>query len=82
MFDFVADADYTVLLSDAEGLPYTIQESLQYGTPVICTDIGGCTELIKDGVNGYVVPLNMDFDINKIKNIPQFEEYNGTPVQE
>lgn len=82
MFDFVADADYTVLLSDAEGLPYTIQESLQYGTPVICTDIGGCTELIKEGVNGYIVPLDMNFDINKIKNIPKFEEYNGTPVQE
>ena len=82
MFDYVADADYTILLSDAEGLPYTVQESLQYGTPCIVTDIGGCTELIKDGVNGYVVPLNMDFDINIIKKIPKFPEYKGTDVKE
>lgn len=63
IFDYIADADYLVQLSDAEGFPYAVQESLQYNTPVICTDIGGCTEIIKDGENGYVVPLNMDFDI-------------------
>lgn len=79
MFDYVADADYAVLLSSTEGLPYTIQEALQYGTPCIVTDIGGNTEVIKDGVNGYIVPLDMNFDINKIKNVPTFPQYNGTP---
>lgn len=60
-------ADYCVLLSNAEGCPYTILEALQYQVPCIVTDIDGCTELITDGVNGYVVPLDMKFDINKIK---------------
>lgn len=77
IFDYVANADYTVLLSDSEGLPYTIQESLQYQTPCIVTDVGGCTELIKDGVNGYVVPLDMNFDITRILDIPICGEYDN-----
>lgn len=82
IWDYLADADYTVLLSDSEGLPYTVQESLQYQVPCIVTDVGGCTELIKDGVNGYVVPLDMNFDINKIKNIPKCKEYNNHSLED
>jgi len=82
IWDYLADADYTVLLSDSEGLPYTIQESLQYQVPCIVTDVGGCTELIKDGENGYVVPLDMNFDINKIKKIPECKEYNNHALED
>ena len=81
IWDYLANADYTVLLSDSEGLPYTVQESLQYQVPCIVTDVGGCTELIKDGVNGYVVPLDMNFDINKIKNIPKCKEYENGALE-
>ena len=81
IWDYLASADYTVLLSDSEGLPYTIQESLQYQVPCIVTDVGGCTELIKDGINGYVVPLDMNFDINKIKNIPKCKPYDNGALE-
>lgn len=81
IWDYLADADYTVLLSDSEGLPYTVQESLEYQVPCIVTDVGGCTELIKDGVNGYVVPLDMNFDINKIKTIPKCPEYDNGALE-
>jgi len=77
IWDYLRDADYTVLLSDVEGLPYTVQESLQYKTPCIVTDIEGCTELIKDGVNGYVVPLNMKFDVKKLLKIPVLSDYDN-----
>lgn len=82
IWDYLASADYTVLLSDSEGLPYTVQESLQYQVPCIVTDVGGCTELIKDGVNGYVVPLDMNFDINKIKKIPKCSEYDNHALED
>lgn len=77
IWDYLADADYTVLLSDVEGLPYTVQESLQYKTPCIVTDIEGCTELIKDGVNGYVVPLDMNFNVKKLLKIPVLKDYDN-----
>jgi len=82
IWDYLADADYTVLLSDSEGLPYTVQESLQYKVPCIVTDVGGCTELIKDGVNGYVVPLDMNFDIKKILTIPICKEYDNHSLED
>lgn len=81
IFDYIADADYCVLLSDCEGLPYTVQEALQYDVPCIVTDIEGCTELIQDGVNGYVVPLDMKFDVTKLLNIPQFNNYNNHALE-
>jgi hypothetical protein len=81
IWDYLANADYTVLLSDSEGLSYTVQESLQYQVPCIVSDVGGNTELIKDGVNGYVVPLDMNFDINKIRNIPKCEEYENGALE-
>lgn len=82
IWDWLASSDYTVLLSDSEGLPYTVQESLQYQVPCIVTDVGGCTELIKDGVNGYVVPLDMNFDINKILEIPKCPEYDNHSLED
>jgi hypothetical protein len=82
LHDEMADADFGILFSDFEGLPCFVQECLQYGTPCIVTMNGGCMELIKDGVNGYVVPMDMDFDINKIKIIPKVENYtNGTTAK-
>ena len=81
IWDYLANADYTVLLSDSEGLSYTVQESLQYQVPCIVSDVGGNAELIKDGVNGYLVPLDMNFDVNKILNIPKCKEYDNGALE-
>ncbi len=81
IWDYLADADYTVLLSDSEGQPYTVQESLLYQVPCIVTDVGGCTQLVKDGVNGYVVPLDMNFDVNKLLDIPLCKEYDNGALE-
>jgi len=45
-----------VLPSFAEGLPVVVMEALSLGRPVIGTYIGGIPELIKPGVNGWLVP--------------------------
>lgn len=82
IWDYLVDADYTVLLSDSEGLPYTIQESLQYKTPCIVSDVGGCTELIEEGKNGYIVPLDMNFDVKKILKIPKCSEYDNHALED
>lgn len=81
IWDYLANSDYTVLLSKVEGKPYTVQESLQYQVPCIVTDIPGCTEMVKDGVNGYVVPLDMNFDIKRILNIPKCPEYDNHALE-
>ena len=77
IWDELRRADYCVLLSNAEGCPYTVLEALQCQVPCIVTAVDGCMELIKDGINGYVVPLDMNFDIKKILNIPKCQPYDN-----
>lgn len=40
--------------SIAEGTPLTLQEAMFCGRPAVVTDIAGNTELIQDGINGFV----------------------------
>ncbi len=40
-----------------EGLPRTVMEALGYGTPPVITTTGGGKEVIRDGENGFVVPI-------------------------
>ncbi len=49
-------ADYTLLYSGYEGLSHVLLESLGMGTPVIASDKGGNPEIIRNGVNGLLVP--------------------------
>jgi L-malate glycosyltransferase len=49
--------DLLVLPSLREGLPRAVLESLAYATPVVASANPGTMEVIKDGVNGLIVPL-------------------------
>ena len=49
-------ADYALLYSGYEGLSHVLLESLALGTPVIASDSGGNPEVVRDGVNGLLVP--------------------------
>ena len=48
--------DLFVLPSLGEGISNTILEAMATGLPVIATNVGGNTELVQEGVNGFLVP--------------------------
>ncbi|MBM4124761.1 MAG: glycosyltransferase family 4 protein [Nitrospira sp.] len=47
--------DVFVLTSLWEGLPRVYVEALACGVPVVGTDVDGASEVVQDGVNGYLV---------------------------
>ena len=49
-------ADGALLSSAWENFPHTVVEALAVGTPVIATSVGGVPEVVRDGVNGILVP--------------------------
>ena len=52
----MAAADGLALFSGYEGLSHTLLESLHLGTPVLASDKGGNSEIVKHGLNGLLVP--------------------------
>lgn len=48
--------DLFVLPSICEGIPLVILEAMYMGVPVISTNVGGVTEIIRDGETGMLVP--------------------------
>ena len=49
------ECDYVMLFSTHEGLPITLIEATMTGTPIICNDVGGNTEIAYDKKNAFVV---------------------------
>lgn len=55
--DAVAAADFTILTSDSEGIPMSMLESLQFGTPAIGPSVGGIPEIIDNKISGFLVAI-------------------------
>lgn len=53
----IAAATVYVLPSYGEGTPRSVLEAMAMGRPIVTTDAPGCRETVRDGVNGFLVPV-------------------------
>jgi len=53
---WLAIADCCLLPSVREGMPVSLMESLAMGVPAITVDSRGCRDVVRDGVDGFVLP--------------------------
>ena len=56
--------DCFVNTSSSEGLPVSIMEACSFGIPVIATDVGGTSEIVRDGENGFII--GSDFTLEEL----------------
>lgn len=53
---YFQQTDVFVMSSFAEGIPVVLMEAMAAGVPVVATQIAGISELVEDGISGYLVP--------------------------
>ena len=64
-----AEADYFVLPSTwNENSPFVLLEALQSGTPIIASNIGGVTDLVRHADNGFLFPVG---DVGALRQVLQ-----------
>ena len=51
-------SDIFAMTSEEEGLCTSILDAMYFGLPIIATSAGGIPELVQDGINGFIVPVN------------------------
>jgi len=55
--------DVLVLPSHREGFPMVLLEAMQLSKPVVATDVGGVSEIVVDGINGYLCREGSSYEI-------------------
>lgn len=53
--DILSAIDVLALTSRSEACPIVFLESMAAGKPIISTNVGGVQEIVKDGINGFLV---------------------------
>lgn len=68
LFDFYNNnhIDFFINVSDSEGLPFTIIEATSFGIPIIATNVGGTSEIVKDETG---ILLDINFNTSDISSI-------------
>jgi glycosyltransferase involved in cell wall biosynthesis len=65
VLELLAAADAFVLPSRWEGLPMALLEAMMAGLPVVATQVQGVEEVIENGVQGFLVPLENPEELSK-----------------
>ena len=67
-------ADLLMLSSDYEGLPMVILEAMSFGKPVVASNVGGISEIVRNDINGYAIENNAQLFAEKIQCILEDEK--------
>ena len=53
--ELLADTYLLLVVASNEGIPLTVMEAMAMNIPVVSTVVGATEEVLKDGVNGYLI---------------------------
>ncbi len=83
LVDVLASGDFLVLSSNYENMPVVILEAFACGLPVVSTNVGGISEIVKES-NGLLVPPH---DAEKLANAMQkmlesYQNYDANTLRD
>ena len=64
-------ADIALSTSDSEGMPLSLIEAQMAGVPVVSTDVGSVSEIVEDGVTGYLAGKDVKELASKLEVVIQ-----------
>jgi len=79
---YVAQSKIFISLTSSDGIPLSLVEAMYLGAIPIVSDIGPNRELIEDGINGFLVPIEAESLKNKIKEVDNLSEKTIKAIQE
>lgn len=68
------NVDLFILPTNYEGLPMVIIEAMSFGKPIVASNVGGISEIVVNGENGYTVENNSINFVEKIELILEDED--------
>ena len=71
-------ADIAILCSDNEGIPLTLIQASQAGLPIVSTDVGSVSDIVIDGVTGYLTEVSAEGLIQGISTLLKNPELRHT----
>ena len=73
--DYLNCADAFCLTSNYEGLPISLLEAISCGVVPICTNVGGISDVIEDGVTGFLS------NVDKASYVDAIERYTMETIK-
>jgi glycosyltransferase involved in cell wall biosynthesis len=78
VYEYLNKEHFDVLIntSSFEGIPVSMMEAMSFSIPVIGTNVGGVSEIIEDGKNGYLLSANPSINeiIEKLTQLYEMSE--------
>jgi glycosyltransferase involved in cell wall biosynthesis len=65
VYDVLRAMDVLLLCSDCEGIPMVMLEAMALGVVVVSRKVGGIPEVIRDGINGILVPSDSPEELGR-----------------
>jgi len=70
--------DIAILCSDNEGIPLTLIQASQAGLPIVSTDVGSVSDIVIDGVTGFLTEVTSEGLIQGIARLLENPELRHT----
>ena len=80
--EYVRKSSFYLSTAIYEGLPLAVIEAMSVGKAIVASNVVGNKDCVKNGVNGYLLPMNVSDFADKIVELAQNDELRNNMGKE